>query len=94
MKTIIYSSVSAAVPDAETLHDILAVARAQNARHGVRGILLVASGCAPQIVQKLQRAGVAERAGVFEFAGTMEQAAATARQALGTPAAGAEPGRG
>lgn len=51
MKTIIYSSVSASVPDAETLHDILAVARAQNARHGVRGILLVADRMFMQVLE-------------------------------------------
>lgn len=51
MKTIIYSSVSATVPDASTLHEILGVARAANARHGVRGVLLTADRMFMQVLE-------------------------------------------
>jgi hypothetical protein len=51
MKTVIYSSVSATVPDAATVRDILRTARAANAVHGVRGVLLVADRMYMQVIE-------------------------------------------
>lgn len=51
MKTIVYSSVSATVPEAETVRAILRTARAENARHGVRGVLLLAERMYMQVLE-------------------------------------------
>jgi hypothetical protein len=51
VKTIVYSSVSATVPDAGTVLGILRTARAHNARHGVRGVLLLADRMYMQVLE-------------------------------------------
>lgn len=51
MKTLIYSSVSPEVPDAATVLAILRTARDANARHGVRGVLLVADRMYMQVLE-------------------------------------------
>ena len=51
MKTIIYSSVSSAMPDEGTVLSILRTARAANEAHGIRGVLLLADRLFMQVLE-------------------------------------------
>ncbi|MFN7551577.1 MAG: BLUF domain-containing protein [Pseudomonadota bacterium] len=51
VKTIVYSSVSPAVPDANTVLSILDTARTCNRAHGIRGALLVADRLYMQVLE-------------------------------------------
>ena len=51
MKTIVYSSVSPVVPDAQTVLSILDTARTCNREHGIRGVLLVADRLYMQVLE-------------------------------------------
>lgn len=51
MKTVIYSSVSPAVPDGGTVLSILRTARMTNKAHGIRGVLLLADRMYMQVLE-------------------------------------------